>query len=233
MYEIASRLASTQGFRVKELPVDHHGQVTPAGLNSAISADTALIIVQAVNGITGIVQEITALNRVAQTHQVPLFVDAVQGIAKVPLALSTVAGFSVSAHKFNGPKSCGFLSLAPTVPSKPRFNHVFQQNGYLPGTMDTAAIISAETAFDEAMTAQPRLFDHLTTLKSQLLAGLAPSITPVAPWAAYPGIIGLILPHTQGQEAATWLGQHGICLSTVSACSIKDPRPDKTLLALA
>lgn len=231
VYEILTELVA-EGYRVKELPVDHAGKVTVAALTAAISADTAVVIVQAVNAITGIVQETQALNAVASAHQVPLFVDAVQGAGKVPLDLSAVAGFAISAHKFNGPKSCGVLYLSPLVPSKPRFSHVFQQAGYLPGTMDTPGIVSTETAFDEALTAQAAAFSHLAALKEQLLAALAPSIVPVAPWAQYPGIIGLLLPHTQGQEAATWLGQHGVCISTVSACSIKDPRPDKTLLAL-
>lgn len=232
VYEILDRLARMQGFTVRELPVDAAGHVTPEKLAANLSPQTGLVVVQAVNAITGIIQDVTALNAVAQAQGVPMFVDAVQGVAKVPLALSGLAGFSASAHKFNGPKSCGFLYLSPAVPSKPRFRNVFQQNGYLPGTMDVPGIVSAEAALEAAMATRDAGFDQLTALRQHLLTTLAATITPVVPEGGYPGIIGLLLPHTQGQEAATWLGQHDICLSTVSACSIKDPRPDKTLQAL-
>lgn len=232
VYEIIDRLVRLEGFTMRELPVDAKGHVTPEALSATLSADTALVVVQAVNAITGITQDVTGLNAVAQAQGVPMFVDAVQGVAKVPLALADLAGFAVSAHKFNGPKSCGFLYLSPAVMSKPRFHNVFQQNGYLPGTMDVPGIVSAETALEAAMAARDASLAQLSDLRDRLLRELADTITPVVPNAGYPGIIGLLLPHTQGQEAATWLGQHGICLSTVSACSIKDPRPDKTLQAL-
>ncbi|WP_461215009.1 cysteine desulfurase family protein [Lacticaseibacillus sp. GG6-2] len=232
VYEILDRLARMQDFTIRELPVDESGHVTPDALTAELSDQTGLVVVQAVNAITGIVQDVTALNAVAQAQKVPLFVDAVQGVAKVPLVLTDLAGFSVSAHKFNGPKSCGFLYLSPAVPSQPRFHNVFQQNGYLPGTMDVPGIVSSETALEAAMAGRDASLKQLSALRKQLLAGLADTIMPVVPDGGFPGIIGLLLPHTQGQEAATWLGQHDICLSTVSACSIKDPRPDKTLQAL-
>lgn len=232
VYELLDAMAREEGYRITTLPVDAQGHVTPAALTAAITADTALVVIQAVNAITGICQAVADLNQAAQAQGVPLFVDAVQGLTKVDLDLTELAGFSASAHKFNGPKSCGFLYLSPQVISKPRFRNVFQQNGYLPGTMDIPGIASAETAFTENVEQQAKAFAHLQALKQQVLTQLAPTITPVAPWAEYPGIIGLLLPHTQGQEAATAMGQRGLCFSTVSACSIKDPRPDNTLMAL-
>ncbi|MCI1986864.1 MAG: aminotransferase class V-fold PLP-dependent enzyme [Lactobacillus sp.] len=230
--EVLDALARQDGYRIKTLAVDATGHVTPAMLAAALTPDTALVVVQAVNAITGICQDLAGLNQVAQAQGVPLFVDAVQGVAKIDLPLATVAGFSASAHKFNGPKSCGFLYLSSQVLAKPRFHHVFQQNGYLPGTMDIPGIVSAETAFTAAFATQAATFAHLQTLKQRVLTTLAPSIQPVADWAEYPGIIGMLLPHTQGQEAATAMGQRGLSFSTVSACSIRDPRPDNTLMAL-
>lgn len=232
VYEELTYLEETANYKIKILPVDDKGHVTPAILKRAITAETGLVIIQAVNAIMGIVQDISALNEVATAASVPLFVDAVQGLAKVPLDLSRVAGFSASAHKFNGPKSCGILYLSPQAITKAPYKYVFQQNGFLPGTIAVPEVVSATVALSTAWDHQAANLKHVSDLKKQLLSLIAPSIHPIAAWAEYPGICGLLLPSTQGQMAATTMGQHGYCFSTVSACSIKDPRPDNTLMAL-
>lgn len=230
VYEILERLTRVAGFTVHVLPVDAKGQIQPAALKQALTPDVGLVVIQAVNGITGITQPLTELNAVAQAAGVPMFVDAVQAMGKIAVAWPSFAGWSASAHKFNGPKSCGFLYLSPSVPVAPRFHNVFQQNGFLPGTMDVPGIVSAEVAFEAAIADLHQA--HYAALRQAVLDQLAPSIKPVVPDAGFAGILGLVLPHTQGQEAATAMGQAGICFSTVSACSIRDPRPDRTLMAL-
>ncbi len=232
VYQILNYLADNLDYRIKFLPVDQKGHVTPAILKQAITPQTGLIVIQAVNAITGIVQDIQRLNELATEFEIPLFVDAVQGLAKVPLDLSNLAGFSASAHKFNGPKSCGLLYLSPQVMTKAPYKYVFQQDGFLPGTLAVPEIVSATVALTTAWEAMDRNLAYVGQLKKQLLSLLAPSIHPVAAWSEYPGVCGLILPRMPGQSAATSMGQQGYCFSTVSACSIKDPRPDRTLAAL-
>lgn len=232
VYQILTKLAQQEHYQIKKLPVDQQGQVTPAILTAAITENTGLIVIQAVNPIVGVRQPIASLQAVAANRQLPLFVDAVQGIGKIPLNLSQVAGFSASAHKFNGPKNNGFLYLAPTYPTTPEFQNVFQQQGFLPGTLDTPGIISMLTALTDSLTNMPQTLQQLQLLRKRLYQGLATSCRRIGRDSDYPGICGLLLPHLTGQEVATRLGQQGICLSTVSACSIKDPRPDPTLTAL-
>lgn len=232
VYQVLEKLSRDQGYSITKLPVDCHGQITTSTLAKYLSADTNLVIIQGTNSITGICQNISDLAAYLQASNVPLFVDAVQSITKVPLELSQVAGFSISAHKFNGPKGCGLLYLNPQYLTKPLFQHVFQQNGFLPGTLDTPGILSMFTALTQNLKNQTKSLVHLQSLKDALYTDLNSSIEPIAPWATFPGICGLLLPHTPGQEAATYLGQKGLCFSTVSACSLRDPRPDSTLASL-
>lgn len=232
VYQILDKLQQTQGYRIQKLPVDNHGHVTIPILTKYLSADTNLVIIQGTNAITGICQNISDLAAYLQASDVPLFVDAVQSVTKVPLDLTQVAGFSVSAHKFNGPKGCGFLYLNPKYLTQPLFQHVFQQNGFLPGTLDTPGILSMLTALTQNNAQQAQNLVYYQTLKQTLYDAIKPTIEPIAPWARFSGICGLLLPHTPGQEAATFLGQQGFCFSTVSACSLRDPRPDATLTSL-
>lgn len=232
VYQILDYLSTHEAYQIQRLPVDSAGHVTPASLTAALTPETGLIVIQATNPITGICQPLPALAAVAQAAGVPLFVDAVQAVGKLPLELTQVAGFSASAHKFNGPKGCGLLYLAPTALASGPFHPVFQQHGFLPGTLDTPAIVSMVAALALNCQDQPAAYRQLARLKEYLLTHLPAAFTPVAPTAEFPGICGLLLPHHPGQEVATILGHQGICLSTVSACSLKDPRPDPTLRAL-
>lgn len=232
VYEVLNLLATKEGYQVKKMAVDQHGQVTPEILAAAITPATGLIVIQAVNPIVGICQNISALQTVAEQHQLPLFVDAVQAVGKMPLHLEKLAGFSFSAHKFNGPKGSGCLYLAPDFPTAPEYQNVFQQQGFLPGTLDTPGIISMMAALSASLAKMPTTLTHLQNLRTHFYQTIAPAFRRIGTDDNYPGICGVLLPKLTGQEVATRLGQRGICLSTVSACSIKDPRPDPTLTAL-
>ncbi|MFT8836191.1 cysteine desulfurase family protein [Liquorilactobacillus satsumensis] len=230
VFQILDKLVTEKGFKVKTLPVNKRGKITPAGLRGRLSAQTALVVIQAVNSVTGICQDIPALKKITGAQQVPLFVDAVQAVTKIPMSFAGLAGFSCSAHKFNGPKSSGLLFLNPNMPVNTRFNNVFQQNGFLPGTLDVPGIVSMATALQAEFSKVQQSYAVVTTLKKRLKGLVSPQIRVIA--GDYPGICGLILPQTQAQEAVTRMGQLGFCFSTVSACSIRDPRPDRTLQAL-
>ncbi|WP_311407475.1 cysteine desulfurase family protein [Liquorilactobacillus uvarum] len=230
IYQILDRLKDEKQAQVRILPVDRKGKITPTILENNVSAKTALIVIQAVNSITGIVQDISALKKIAAKNDIPLFVDAVQAATKVPLDFSGITGFSCSGHKFNGPKGSGLLFISPNALTVPQYNNVFQQNGFLPGTLDVPGIVSMTTAFQEAYPKTKTNYALLKKLQESLERNISTKIQVLH--GTYPGICGLILPHVQAQEAVTRMGQLGFCFSTVSACSIKDPRPNRSLLSL-
>ncbi len=230
IYQVLERLERRNKFKICFLPVTENGKVLPEALENGISERTALIVVQAVNSVTGIIQDISALKLIAKRHDIPFFMDAVQAVTKIPLDYTDISGFSVSAHKFNGPKGCGLLFLSPESITVPSYNNVFQQNGFLPGTLDVPGISSMTTALQYNFPTIEESLEKMHILQSKLKSLISKDIRMVVD--DYPGICGLILPRTQGQEAVTKMGQLGFCISTVSACSILDPRPDRTLLSL-
>ena len=227
VYQTLERLELQGKINVCTLPVNSEGKVSPEVLENAITHRTALIIIQAVNSVTGIVQDISDLKIIAKNNDVPFFMDAVQAISKIPLDFVDISGFSVSSHKFNGPKGCGLLFLSPNAIVTPQYKNVFQQNGILPGTVDVPAIASLAVALQDNYLKINENLKHFQELKFKLVTSIAQTIKVIK--GDFPGICGLVLPNTQGQEVVTKLGQLGICLSTVSACSILDPRPDPSL----
>jgi selenocysteine lyase/cysteine desulfurase len=90
------------------------GQVCPSDL-SATPPRTRLVIVDWVNYWSGLRNRIQPLVEWCQMANVPLLIDAVQGLGAVPLDfdLSQVAGLACGGHKWlRGPEGTGFLYVA-------------------------------------------------------------------------------------------------------------------------
>lgn len=100
-----------QGLRVTYLPVTPEGLVLPETLEAAICPDTALVSVMYANNEVGTIQPVEELAEICRMHGVWFHTDAVQAAGHVEIDLTKLQAdfLSVSAHKFHGPKGCGFL----------------------------------------------------------------------------------------------------------------------------
>src|SRR5256884_24320 len=100
-----------QGFDVAYVGVDEHGMVNPDDVRRAIRPDTIAISIMHANSEVGTIQPIAAIGRIAREHGIPLHVDAVQTLGKVPLDLDAfgIDVLSFSGHKIYGPKGVAAL----------------------------------------------------------------------------------------------------------------------------
>ena len=100
-----------EGFSVTRLPVDHLGRVNPADVQNALREDTALVSVMTANNEVGTLQPIRAIGTLCRQAGVLFHTDAVQAAGILPLPADTlpIDMFSLSAHKFHGPKGIGLL----------------------------------------------------------------------------------------------------------------------------
>ena len=107
-----------QGFRVTYLPVTSEGLVLPEALEAAICPDTALVSVMYANNEVGTIQPVEELAAICRMHGVWFHTDAVQAAGHVEIDLTKLQAdfLSVSAHKFHGPKGCGFLYVKKRGP---------------------------------------------------------------------------------------------------------------------
>jgi cysteine desulfurase len=224
----AHELAAYPHLTVKTLPLDH-GQVTPAILTQALTPATGLVIIQQVHSITGLIQPITPLAQLARANGSYFHCDCVQSFGKVPLP-QQVTSWSCAGHKFGGPKSCGLLYLDPTMPFTPLLPNVSQEHGFRPGTVDVPGIASFTTAALASLTQQSEQQVQFQHLKQQLQQAL-PQWQPAVTNMTYPGIIGLLAPHTLGTVVLAALSAQEICIATTSACNSQG-EVDPSLLAL-
>jgi cysteine desulfurase family protein len=112
-----AELESRSWLRVTRLPVDPStGLVNPDDVRKALRPDTRLLALTHVSNVTGTVQPLRAIGRVAREAGVPLVVDAAQSAGHFPIDVQAdcIDLLAAPGHKaLLGPTGTGFLYLRP------------------------------------------------------------------------------------------------------------------------
>ena len=104
-----SQLESS-GFRVTWLEVDGNGLLEIDQLKESLSDDTALVSIMLANNETGVLFPVSEIAEIVKERSDALFhSDGVNAAGKTPIDLgkTKIDLFSISAHKFHGPKGIG------------------------------------------------------------------------------------------------------------------------------
>ena len=99
------------------VPIDPQtGLVDPDDVRRAIRPDTKLIAITHASNVTGTIQPIREIGRIAREHAVPFVVDAAQSVGHVPVDVQAdgVDLLAAPGHKaLLGPLGTGFLYVRP------------------------------------------------------------------------------------------------------------------------
>ena len=99
------------------IPVDGQtGLVDPAAIRKAIRSTTKLIAITHVSNVTGTVQPIREIGKIARENAIPFIVDAAQSAGHVPLDVQAdcIDLLAAPGHKgLLGPLGTGFLYIRP------------------------------------------------------------------------------------------------------------------------
>ena len=114
----------SQGYSVTYLDVDRDGRISLDDLKQALTPDTILVSVMAVNNEVGTVNPLKEIGEIVAETNAYFHVDAVQGLGNIDLDVQEmkIDFMSTSAHKINGPKFLGFLyerDVRKTCPASP------------------------------------------------------------------------------------------------------------------
>ncbi len=225
------------GYTVTYLEVDEYGLVQPDSLRRALTPETILVSIMLANNEVGTVQPIAELCSVAHEHGVPFHTDAVQAAGKIAIDVQqlNVDLLSLSSHKFHGPKGIGALYVKSGIELAPLVHGGKQERGLRAGTENVPAIVgmgkAAELALQAAQdtAAMQRLRDAL----AQRIRGLIPEAQLNGhPERRLPNTLNLTLPGLRGESLVIALDQHGISLSSGSACKSGSPEPTHVLIAM-
>jgi cysteine desulfurase len=226
-----------QGGEVTDVGVDEQGRLDLDAFTSAIRPDTALVAVMAANNESGVLFPVAAAAAIAKSKGALFLVDATQAMGKMPVnAVAWGADLlCLSGHKFYGPKGTGLLMIRRGVRLKPLMLGGSQERGRRGGTENVPGIVGLGKA---AELAQVRLsdMDRVRGLRDAMEARILAEIPEVrihgreAERLSNTCLVGFA--GLEGEALQLKLAEHGICVSTGSACSTGMREPSHVLRAM-
>ena len=234
------------GYKAAYLKPGADGIIKPSTLEKALTPDTKLVTVMAVNNETGAIQPVHQLAAAVQNyaqhcgHKIHFHCDAVQGTGKVKLNFAdpNIHSWAISGHKIRGPRGAGILVLNNSIQTMVRGGG--QENGIRPGTENTAAIYGMTLALEKALADLDKNSAHAYHLMDTLLNKLATNNSyQIIPENRKPGdknyspyVLSLAAVPIPAEVLARTLDDKGICVGTGSACSNRKKGQSKTLSAM-
>ncbi len=227
-----------RGKEVIYLPVDGLGRLDLARLDEAMSGDTALVSIMWGNNETGVIFPIEKIAEKCAERGIPLHVDAVQAVGKVPVNMAEVpiTFLALSGHKLHGPKGVGALYIRRGTKFQPLIIGGHQEKGRRGGTENTASIVGLGKACELASRFIGAEQDKVARLRDRLEHGIISSI----PRAQVHGDRDHRLPNTtnigfesvEGEAILLMMNELGICASSGSACTSGSLDPSHVMKAM-
>ncbi len=231
------RFLERLGYQVTYLDVDRDGWLDPRKLRSAITERTVLISIMMANNEVGTILPIKELCAVAREHGVLFHTDAVQGAGKIPIDVEDlgVDMLSLAGHKFHAPKGIGALYVKKGVTLEPLIHGGQQEGGLRAGTENVPHIVGLGRAAELALWGLGNS-DKTKRMRDKLENGIR-KLLPEARLNGHrehrlPNTLNLTLPGLRGESLVVALDQHGIALSSGSACKSGSPDPTHVLMAM-
>lgn len=231
--ECCKQLEKEFGFEVTYLEPNEEGRITLETLEKNIRKDTILVSIMYVNNEIGTINPIPEIGKFLSDKPTIIFhCDATQAIGKIPVDLNNVDLVSISAHKIYGLKGSGILVKKKNIELLPLIAGGGQEYGYRSGTSNWPVNVMFAKTLRLAFDSQIDNYNHVLKLKEKIIDHLQEIEniqinTPVE--NASPYIINFSIKNKKAAVIAQAFDDHGICLSTISACSTKTEMPSHVI----
>lgn len=226
-------------YEVTWLEVDESGLLDPDDLRRALRPDTAIVSVMLANNETGIIFPVDELVRIVKQNSDALFhSDGVNAAGKVAidLASSGIDLFSVSGHKFHGPKGIGALYVRHGIRFPSGQIGGGQERGLRAGTEAVHQIVGLGAAARIASDLSPMSF--LMSLRDRLEDKILDKIPNSClngtsdPSLRLPNTSSIAFENTNGEMILARLAEAGFAVSTGSACNAENHVSSAVLQAM-
>lgn len=218
------RQLEKEGFEVVFLTPDTDGRVPEEAVLKAVTGDTILISVMAVNNELGSIQPIEVLKKAVKRAGAPalVHVDGVRAYGKLPLRPEKLGIdlLTVSGHKIHGPKGVGALYVSKNARILPRTFGGGQERELRPGT-EAAPLIAGLGAAVEELPDWRQAYSRMEKLRDytlQKLSGLE-GVEVNSPVEGLPYLLNFSALGIRSETMLHFLAQRGIYVSSGSACA--------------
>jgi len=210
------------------------GAVSVEQVEQAITSDTVLIVLMAVNNETGVKTPWREIAALAEQKNIPFILDGVallgkEEIAPIPRGVTAI---SFSAHKIHGPKGVGFFFLRAGTPFSPLIRGGGQEAQKRGGTENLQGIIGLKKAI-EMLKNSP--FEHLKKLRDtfeEKLQEAIPLFHVNGSGDRICNVSNIAFDGIDGESLLFNLDLLGIQASHGSACSSGSLEPSRVLLSM-
>ncbi len=229
---------SPQGWEVPLVPVDAAGRLDLGALRDALRGGAACVVTHWANNETGVLQDLDAVAAVCAEHAVPLLVDAVQAVGKLPVDFRSCPAhaLALSAHKIGGPQGVGALVLDAQLPCARFHRGGHQEHDRRGGTEPVLAAVGFGSAAAEAAGEAVDYAARVAPRRDALLACLREAVpTLVVHGAAAPRVANTLnvrVPGWAGDTVVQRLDLEGIAVGTGAACAAGAAEPSHVMRAM-
>lgn len=227
-----------EGYQVEELGVDGEGRLDVAELEAKLREDTALVTMMHANNETGVLFPAEELARVCADRGVPLHLDVVQTVSKLPIDVGKlpVTLMSISGHKFHGPKGVGALFIRRRTRLLPLVIGGSQERDIRGGTENVAGIVGLGAAAEAAMNRPDSEKDRVRKLRDRLERGIVQSVSSAHVMGAGAertyNTSNIAFEGLQAEAILILLSENGVFVSSGAACSSGSLEPSHVLEAM-
>jgi cysteine desulfurase len=234
----ACRHLEQDGFKVTYLQVQNDGVIDLEVLKAAITDQTVLVSVMAVNNEIGVIQPLKEIGAICRENGIFFHSDIAQGFGKIPIDVNecNIDLASISGHKIYGPKGVGALYIRrkPRVRLTPIINGGGQERGFRSGTLPTPLIVGLGCAADIALREMEHDYKHVKYLFDRFLNNITSAVPEVYLNGSldkrYPGNLNLSFAYVEGESMI--LAIKDLAVSSGSACTSSSLEPSYVLRAL-
>ncbi len=214
-----------QGFVVHYVGLQPNGQVDYHQLERCLNEKTRLISVMHISNETGAINDLSVVDKLRKKYcpKALLHIDGVQAFCKFDFSVDDFCAdfYTISAHKFHGPKGVGALYVRNINDLKPIVFGGGQENGYRSGTENVGGIMAMKYAVENINVCEN--YKKVSALKKILTAILSQnnSITVINDGNFSPYIVSASFFGVNGETLMRELQDKGVIVGMGSACSAK------------
>ncbi|MBD5092648.1 MAG: cysteine desulfurase [Clostridiales bacterium] len=230
-----------QGYDVQFAPIKSDGTVDVVEFEKLLNDKVSLVSIMHASNETGGLNDIAALVRLVRKSapNAIFHSDGVQAVCKIPVNLRALGVdlYSMSAHKFHGPKGVGALFVKKGTSIKPLLYGGGQEKGMRSGTESYASIVGFSEAMNSALAENfENNYSKISQHREYLLQKLTTEIDDVAVITnvnnSVPNVLTVAFKDVRGEVLLHSLEKHGILVGIGSACSSHHESRFKSLLGL-
>ncbi len=223
VYNVAKELEKS-GFNVHFVDLQKNGQIDYDKLEKLLNDKTRLISIEHVSNETGAINDLKRIVMIRDKFapKALIHVDGVQSFCKIGLSLNKVKVdfYSMSAHKFHGPKGVGGLYVRNVNNLKSIVYGGGQEEGYRSGTENVGGIIAMGLAVEK--TDLEYNLEYVKSLKAKMITILSKDKhVHINDFDGSPYILSVWFENVNGETLMRAVANKGVIVGTGSACSSK------------